>query len=135
MKTSGVRLLLVTDDEQSVIGLITAKDIQGERPIKVAQESRVAHSDITVGLIMTPQEAITALSLVSVNESLVGHIVETLNQLERQHMLVVEEDEETKCHQVRGLFSMSQVSKQLHRDVTHYLGAAHSLAEIVHEIK
>ena len=60
MKTSGVRLLLVTDAEQSVTGLITAKDIMGERPIKVAQESRIPHSEITVSQIMTPQEYIVA---------------------------------------------------------------------------
>ncbi len=135
MKTAGVRMLLVTDTGHSITGLITARDIMGERPIKVAQELRIPHAEITVGQIMTPHEAIVALTLVTVDNACVGHIVETLNQLERQHILVVEDDEETGLHRLRGMFSLSQIGKQLHRDVTHHLGAAHSLAEIVHEIK
>ena len=135
MKASGVRLLLVIDAEHSVIGLITSTDIMGERPITLAQELRIPHTEIAVNQIMTPLGKIEAFDFIIVNEARVGHIVETLNQLERQHMLVVEADNENDRHVIRGLFSISQISKQLHRDVKHHAGAAHSLAEIIHDIK
>src|SRR3990172_2089493 len=38
MITRGVRLLLVADDQESVLGVITATDILGERPMLAATE-------------------------------------------------------------------------------------------------
>ncbi len=134
MKTSGVRLLLVTSDEDQVIGLVTANDIRGERPIKIVQESRIPRSKVDVKTIMTGQESIIALNMISVRNAKVGHVVETLNQLKRQHILVVEIDEQTKAQRLRGLFSTSQISKQLGRNVAPERGAAQSLAEIQHDI-
>lgn len=134
MKTKGVRLLLVTDEAHTIIGLITANDIQGEKPIKFARASSLPRSRITVAQIMTPQSEIEALNLISVRNAQVGHIVATLHALERQHALVVEVDETTGSHRVRGLFSTSQISKQLGRDVSETMTAAHSLAEIRHGV-
>jgi CBS-domain-containing membrane protein len=134
MKTKGVRLLLVTNEREEIVGLITAKDIQGERPVKLAAEARIARSGITVRMIMTPQEELVALNLISVRNARVGHVVATLNHFERQHMLVVEVDAATRFQRLRGIFSTSQISKQLGRDVTRMTGAAHSLAELQHEI-
>ncbi len=135
MKTAGVRLLLVTSPEKTLIGIVTAKNIQGEQPVKVAEESRISRADIRVADIMTRQKDLTVLNLISVRNARVGHIVSTLNQLERQHMLVVEVDQETRAQRLRGLFSTSQITKQVGHDVTHGTGAAHSLAEIVHSIR
>lgn len=135
MKTAGVRLLLVTNKAQEIIGLITAKDIQGEQPIQIIQDTRVQRSQITVEMIMTPQSAITVLNMVSVRNAQVGHIIETLRQLERQHILVVEVDDATKTQRVCGLFSTSQISKQLGRDITEEVAPAHSLAEMVQQIR
>ncbi|RKZ34983.1 MAG: histidine kinase [Gammaproteobacteria bacterium] len=134
MKTRGVRLLLVVDQGERVIGLVTAKDIQGEKPVKLAQESGQPRHDITVAMIMTPQEKIEALNMISVRSAQVGHIVETLNQIQRQHALVVEVDEKTNEQRICGMFSTSQISKQLGYDVTRDTSAAHSLAEISHEL-
>jgi CBS domain containing-hemolysin-like protein len=135
MKTASVRLLFVIDDSQQIIGLITANDIIGERPIKVVEETRVKRSQIKVETIMTPQSAITVLNMISVRNAQVGHIIETLRQLERQHMLVVDVDESTHTQRVIGIFSASHISKHLHKDVTEEMAPAHSLAEMVHQIR
>lgn len=132
MKRAGVRLLLVTDGQREIIGLITASDIQGEKPIKYAEENRVENSAVTVRMIMAPLEQIRVLNMLSVRDSQVGHIIETLRELERQHVLVVEVDDAGK-QQVRGLFSASQISKYLGRDVFDSEHFAHSLAEMVSE--
>lgn len=134
MKRVGVRLLLVINEHKQIIGLITAKDIQGERPIMLAQEARIPRSSIRVDAIMTPQSEIIGLNIISVRNALVGHIIETLRQLERQHILVLEVDEVTKVQQVRGLFSTSQIGRQVGEDITAGIAPAHSLAEIQHEI-
>lgn len=134
MKTAGVRLLLVIDEDRHIIGLITARDIQGERPIKIVQETRVPRSELLVERIMTPQSDIIGLNMVSVRNAQVGHIIETLRQLERQHILVVEIDEGSRQQRVRGMFSTSQIGRQLGVNVTSSVVPAHSLAEIRHEI-
>jgi len=134
MKRAGVRLLLVTDDRDDIIGLVTARDIMGEKPIKIVQESRAPRAEIRVEQVMTPQARITGLNMVSVRNARVGHIVETARQLERQHVLVLEVDDESGLQRVRGLFSTSQIGKQLGVDLTQEIGSAHSLAEIQHEI-
>ena len=135
MKTAGVRLLFVIDDSQQIIGLITANNIMGERPIKVVEQTRVMRSQIKVETIMTPQSAITALNMISVRNARVGHIIETLHRLERQHMLVVDVDASTHSQRVIGMFSTSHISKHLHKDVTEEMAPAHSLAEMVQQIR
>ena len=135
MKTAGVRMLFVIDGSRQIIGLITANDIMGERPIKVVEETRVKRSQIKVETIMTPQSVITALNMISVRRAQVGHIIETLRELKRQHMLVVEVDESTHSQSVIGMFSTSTISKHLHRDVTQEMTPAHSLAEMMHQIR
>lgn len=130
MKVRGVRLLLVTADDGAIVGLVTAKDIQGEKPIKLAQTSRIPHSAITVGEVMTPQDSIEVLNMLSVRNAQVGHIVATLKALARQHALVVQVDPETKEQRVRGIFSTSQISKQLGVNAAEIVSRDATLAEI-----
>lgn len=133
MKHEGVRMLLVTDEDERVVGLVTSRDIQGEKPIEIVQENRVPRSEIAVQDIMTPDSAIQVLNLLSVRNAQIGHIVETLHRLDRQHTLVVEVDPDSGNQVIVGMFSTSQISKQLKFDVTQGEAVAHSLAEMVHE--
>ncbi len=135
MKTAGVRLLLVVNEAQEITGLITANDIMGERPIKILEETRAQRADITVETIMTPQPEILVLNLLSVRNAQVGHIIETLRTLERQHVLVVEVDKASMKQRVVGMFSTSQISKLMGSDVSEEVPPAHSLAEMLHQIR
>lgn len=134
MKTAGVRLLFVLNDAFEIIGLITAKDILGERPITLTQQTRIPHSEITVGAIMTPQRNIQVLDVARVQTATVGDIVATLHALNRQHALVAKADEKIQKTFVIGMFSTSQISKLLGEDVTEGPAPADSLAEIVEKI-
>ena len=58
-----VRSLLVTDRERRVIGIITASDLLGERPVRIALERKVAHTEILVRDVMTPAERLEALRI------------------------------------------------------------------------
>lgn len=134
MKVRGVRLLLVIGENDEIVGLITAKDIQGEKPIKIAQESRIPHSRITVESVMTPRSDIEVLNMLSVRNAQVGHIVATLQALARQHALVVEVDADTKEQRVRGIFSTSQISRQLGVNAAEIVTRDATLAEIDDDI-
>lgn len=112
MIASGVRLLLVTDQHNSIIGIVTSTDLQGERPMLYLQEVGGKRDDIFLRDIMTQQEKIEVLDLSDVEDARVGDIVNTMFRFGRQHALVIERDV-SGTQSVRGLFSASQISKQL----------------------
>jgi CBS-domain-containing membrane protein len=134
MKTSGIRLLFVMNDDDQIIGLVTAKDIMGERPIQITQQTRVPHADITVAAVMTPQRDICALDEQAVRDARVGDIIETLRVQERQHALVVETDEATQSQRVIGMFSTTRIDRLLDNNAAPEVHPAHSLAALVEQI-
>jgi CBS-domain-containing membrane protein len=131
MKEQGVRLLLVTDADCVILGVVTAVCIQGEKPIRLIEERRVPRRDIRVRDVMIPQSQTPVLNMVSVESATVGHILATLRQLQRQHVLVVEVDDASNRQIVRGLFSTSQINRQMHAVHEDRLPPAESLADLV----
>ncbi len=107
----GVRLLFVTNGE-AVVGIITAYDILGEKPVKHLQEHGGTHAEILVRDIMTPQEQLEVLHLSRVRDANVGDIVETMRSSRRLHALVVER-QAGEPDSIRGLFSTTQIGRQL----------------------
>jgi CBS-domain-containing membrane protein len=125
MKRRGVRALLVTDPH--VIGILTATDLLGEKPVKLVLERGLRRDEIRVADIMTPRELIELISLSEIREARVGHIVATLKHAGRQHFLVGERASSGVV--VRGIFSLSQVARQLGVDLQPN-SFAHTFAEI-----
>lgn len=113
MISRGVRLLLVVDRDDEILGLITARDTMGERPIKFLQQHGGKHGDLTVSDCMTSVKAIEVLSLSDVMRAKVGHIIATLKDVGRQHALVVEKDVLPGNESIRGIFSITQIGRQL----------------------
>ncbi len=113
MIAAGVRLLLVVDGERHIFGLITASDVLGEKPLKHLQRTGGTFSEILVRDIMTPQEELDVLQLQDVRLARVGDIVSTLKYFGRQHALVVELEADRASQRVRGIFSATQIGRQL----------------------
>ena len=112
MVQRGVRLLLVVDQDRRVVGLITATDILGEKPVLAASQRGLRREEVHVRDIMTPQERLQVLSMADVRAAKVGHIVSTLQRAGRQHAMVVDYDAKGR-QTVRGLFSATQIARQL----------------------
>jgi CBS domain-containing protein len=109
-----VRLLLVVGADGLIEGLISARDAMGEKPVKLLQEQRVArYEELTIGDLMVPRHAIDVLDIESVLRAEVGAIVETLKKSGRQHALVIETDPACGVEIVRGIFSATQIARQL----------------------
>lgn len=104
-----VRLLFVLGGDNTIAGVITATDLLGEKPMRFMQSRGVAHAEITVADLMTPASMLEALAIQDVAQMRVGHIVATLKAVRRQHIMVAEDG----GRRVRGLFSASQVARQL----------------------
>ncbi len=109
----GVRLLLVSDDAHRVLGLITSNDILGEKPVQFALERGIKRQEIRVRDIMTPCAQLEVLFHSDLVRAEVGHIVATLQRAGRQHALVADMGDDGKTVTVRGIFSASQIARQL----------------------
>ena len=112
MIACGVRLLFVTDIDSNLLGIVTAKDIMGEKPVKYIKEHGGKREDILVQDIMTAKRNLDVLSFEDVKRASVGDIIETMHMLGRQHTLV-EEISEKGTSVIRGIFSTTQISRQL----------------------
>jgi len=134
MKTLGVRMLLVTDEHDDICGVITSYDLQSEKPVRHARETGMTHQQMNIGMIMTPITTMPAVNLDYVRRSLVRHVVNTIKELDRPHMLVIETLEDGR-QRIRGLFSSSQIGKVLGRRIYEPLKASNSLAEIMQHIE
>lgn len=108
----GVRSLLVLDEDKNLCGIITATDILGEKPLRFIQERRVKHHEILVSDIMTPLERLEGVAIEDVQRARVGDIITSLQDSGRQHTLVLESDEGGTAV-IRGIFSLTQIEKQL----------------------
>lgn len=114
MRQRGVRMLFVVGWQDNILGLITATDLLGERPMQFIQKNGGAWRDITVNDIMTPQGKLEVLCMDDVARARVGDIVATLKKAGRQHALVVDcNSREPDTQQVVcGIFSTSQIARQ-----------------------
>jgi CBS domain-containing protein len=113
MISRGVRLLMVVGKDDALAGLITARDILGEKPLQIAQARGGKRDELTVGDLMTPIGSIDTLDLDDVLKVHVADILSALKTLGRQHILVEDIDPTTGLPRVRGLFSATQIGRAL----------------------
>ncbi|MCI0505297.1 MAG: CBS domain-containing protein [Gammaproteobacteria bacterium] len=128
MIACGVRLLFVTGNDGKLMGIVTSTDVLGEKPVQYLKEHGGSHDDIIVQDIMTAVDALEVLLLSDVQKAYVGDVVQTMNQLGRQHTLVVDKTEVGESI-VRGIFSTSQISHQLGMHIEPSI-RAHTFADV-----
>ena len=115
MIARGVRALFVVDQAHQMFGIITSTDILGERPIQFARERGVRRGEVVVRDIMTPADRLEILDFHDVQRARVGDVVATLRLAGRHHALVVEAIKGAPNSEltVRGIFSLTQIARQL----------------------
>lgn len=109
----GVRLLFVVSEMPHVDGIVTAGDIQGDKPLRLVQQRQIKHSEITVGDVMTPLSSLDGIDFAALSRATVGQVVATLLKFGHPHLLVIENAATAGGACVRGLVSQTQVERQL----------------------
>ena len=125
----GVRLLFVVSDMPSVDGIVSAGDLQGDKPMRLVHQRHVKYKDLNVADVMEPLSTLDAIEFASLRRATVGEIVATLSQYGRAHLLVVEADGSAHPPRIRGLISHTQVQRQLGIPL-HTTAIASTFAEI-----
>lgn len=126
---ANVRLLVVLDPTRLICGLVSARDLGGEEPLRIAARERIAHEAVRVAQVMTPVAAMRPLDLAEVEHATVRDVVRHLVETRRQHALVLERvgaAEYAAC----GLFSATQIGRQLGHELVLDDGRAQSFSEL-----
>lgn len=108
-----VRILLVCDAEDNLLGVITSRDLDSERASRIIAKSGCAREDLLVSDVMTLRPKLEVLMMEDVLGSRVGDIVATLRQVNRQHALVMDIDHETDIPAIRGIFSLAEIGLRM----------------------
>lgn len=133
MRRRNVHLLLVVDVENHVLGVITSKDLLGEKPLLLTSTRGISRAELRVRDIMTAADRIEVIAMEDVQRSCVGHVIATLKNNGRRHAAVVEVDADGR-QTIRGLFAASQLARQLGEPVE-TTEVAHTFAEISAALK
>jgi CBS domain-containing protein len=112
MIRAGVRALLVVH-LGVVVGLITAADIQGERPLQfLAASGYWRHDEIEVGHIMTPWSEVAKLDWQTLGTARVSDLVAFFGNTTATHAIVLDLVNQRELI-VRGLVSRTRLERQL----------------------
>jgi CBS domain containing-hemolysin-like protein len=103
MMRAGVRMVFVSGADGALVGMVTAEDLQGERPVKRASTHQIRHGELTVADVMVPLGQWDTIDLAQVRTARLGDITATLQEHGLRYLLVTQ----TKQGQttLRGLFS------------------------------
>lgn len=115
---SGVRLLLVVNEESELMGMITADDIKGEKPLIHLQSSKCtfnvcSRDEVFVCDIMEPVSKWLVVHYSGLRSAKLSDVVATFNAVGRRHLIVVETDQVGETIIVRGLFSATEFERAL----------------------
>jgi CBS domain-containing protein len=111
MKHAGVRSAFVLDEAKAtVLGLITAYDIMGEKPIRHLQLTGGAREEVMVGDIMDRAGDWEVARLEDVDRAQVSSVLDTFARIGRTHLAVVDHDPDpAKGPRLRGVFSAAKL--------------------------
>ena len=130
MINAKVRLLIAIDRAGVIVGLVSAQDVMGEKPLRVANDNRIHRDAVTVQQIMTRNSAVRPLNIGDVEHASVSDIVMHLIESHKQHALVVERGGESGAFHACGIFSAPQIGRQLGEDINVSDGLAQSFSEL-----
>lgn len=125
----GVRLLFVVTQMPGVDGIVTAADLQGEKPLRLVSQRQVKFEDLCVADVMTPLPDIDALDLADLHRANVAQVIAALLKTGRAHMLVIESASATGPMRIRGVVSKTQIERQIGAQLP-VTGMANSFAEM-----
>ncbi|MEE8320334.1 MAG: histidine kinase, partial [Gammaproteobacteria bacterium] len=84
-----------------------------EKPLSMVTKGKIQREEILVKDIMTPRAELNPLNMHDVEHVSVKDIINTLHEARRQHVIVVEDADDSGTYYLRGIFSITQIGRQV----------------------
>ena len=121
--------VLVTDEHQKLIGLVSSADLQSSKITIIAERLNMQRSEVSLRDIMTPVSRLTGVSMQSLSYACIGDALQTMEHQGTMFLLVT-----TASSEICGLISARQIAKTLHIPL-HISPIAHSFSEVLENIE
>ncbi|MGO3421918.1 MAG: CBS domain-containing protein [Pseudoalteromonas distincta] len=121
--------VLVTDEHQKLIGLVSSADLQSSKITIIAERLNMQRSEVSLRDIMTPVSRLTGVSMQSLSYACIGDALQTMEHQGTMFLLVT-----TASNEICGLISARQIAKTLHIPL-HISPIAHSFSEVLENIE
>lgn len=109
MKKAHVRLKLVVDENNELIGTISLQELNGQH-IQILQNQGMDREEINVRDLMIPRSQQKVVNYQQLVDATIGDVLDALQTNGTLHCLVVDRDQ----HQIRGIISASDIARRLH---------------------
>lgn len=111
MMRAGVRMVFVAGADGELVGMVTAEDLQGERPVVRASSDHVPHRELTLSDVMVPLHRWPTIDLARVRTARLGEIAATMHEHGLRYLLVTQTKQGHTT--LRGLFSASRLERAM----------------------
>jgi imidazole glycerol phosphate synthase subunit HisF len=115
MLRAGVRMVFVSGPDGQLVGMVTAEDIQGERPVVRASSHMVRHGELTLSDVMIPVSHWDTVDLSHVRTARLGDIAATMHEHGLRYLLVTQAKNDRMM--LRGLFSAQRLEAALNTTI------------------
>lgn len=115
MMRAGVRMVFVSGVDGELVGMVTAEDLQGERPVQRASANRVQHHELTVADVMVPVHKWDAVAMSEVRSARLGDVAATMHEHGLRYLLVTQYKNGRTV--LRGLFSASRLEMAMNTTI------------------
>lgn len=107
-----VRLKLVVDQDNEMIGLIPLESLSGQSIMRHMAKG-TNRTDISVADLMAPRSQLKALAYQQLQDCTIADVINTLQSNGEQYCLVIDRE----SHHIRGVISAQDIAKRLHMPV------------------
>ena len=111
MRVNRIRALMIIDGRNEFVGVVTAMDLMGGKPMAYANEAGIPLSEVQIKNIMLPKSRLNAISRADVEAATIGDVLQILKSQSQQHLLVFEGANDRM--QISGMFSLSDFKRAL----------------------
>ena len=121
--------ILVTDEEQKLVGIVASADLQSSKIMILAQRLGLPRSEISLRYLMTPLSNLMGVSMKSLSYSCIGDALQTMEHHGAMFLLVTAANNE-----ISGLISARDIARKLQIPV-HISPIAHTFSEVLESIE
>jgi len=111
MHAMKISVCLVENSRNEVIGIVTKRDLMGQRAVAYATKSATPIADLSVRDVMIPRSSLFCISKEQARAASVGEVVATIKRLGDTYILIT--DNQVNSSVIQAVVSTSDVDKLL----------------------